>query len=124
MAKEKNTQETLSEMLAEAKRYYSLEKKYLRYSAAEQLTKIISSIVVAVVLAIVGFVVFVFLGLAVVNWLGSITGNMGLCYALYALLLLVLLVVFYLNRRRWVMLPLARFMTKTFIKEEDADEQE
>ncbi|MBQ0048980.1 MAG: hypothetical protein KBT12_01885 [Bacteroidales bacterium] len=125
MGKEKGVQETLSEMLTEAKRYYALEKQYLRYTAAEQLTKVISALTVAIVLAVVGFVVFIFLGLAVVHWLGALTHNLGLCFAIYGILLLALLFVFYVNRRRWVMLPLARLMTKTFIKEkEDEDEQE
>lgn len=126
MAKDQDIQATLTEMLLEAKKYFSLQKKYLRYAAAEQFTLVISKIAIILVLAIVGFVAFVFLGLAFVYWLGATIGNLALGFLLYALLLLILLIVFYCNRRKWIILPLAKLMMQTFIpqKEEDVHDGE
>lgn len=126
MAKDQDIQATLTEMLLEAKKYFSLQKKYLRYTAAEQFTLVISKIAIILVLAIVGFVAFVFLGLAFVYWLGATIGNLALGFLLYALLLLILLIVFYCNRRKWIILPLAKLMMQTFVpqKEEDVHDGE
>lgn len=116
-------QESLADLIKEAKQYYSLQKKYLRYTAAEQLTQVLSRLAIVITVAIVGFVAFVFLGIAFAHWMGATTGSLALGYLLYALVLLVLLLVFYLGRHRWVILPLARLMMKTFCpKIEEADE--
>lgn len=127
MAK-KNTQSTISELILEAKKYYGLQKDYVRYTAAEQLTRVISTLAIVAVCFVVGLVIFVFAGLAVVHFLGAAIGNIGLCYAIYAGFLLILLLLFYVNRRRWVMRPLARLfinaIVKTDIKEERDDDEE
>lgn len=125
MQKDKDQQANLADILLEAKKYYGLQKEYLRYSAAEQLTRLISTLAIVAVVAVVALVIFVFAGMAIVHWLGAAIQNIALCYALYALFLLILLLIFYLNRRRWVILPLARLMTSVFIKEkEDEDEED
>lgn len=117
------TQAEVKALLAEAKKYYGLQKEHLRYTVAEQLTKALSAIAVAVIAVIVGLIIVVFACLALVHWLGSVIGSVALCYAIFAAVLLLLLLVFYLNRRRWVINPLARLMTSVFIKTEDDDEE-
>ncbi|MCQ2196004.1 MAG: hypothetical protein MJZ60_00600 [Bacteroidaceae bacterium] len=124
MQNEKESQASFAGLFNEAKKYYGLQKQYLRYSAAEQLTKLISKIAIAAVVALLALIIFVFAGMALVHWLGSIINNMALCYALYALFLLLLLIVFYCNRRRWVILPLARMMTDIFIQDEKEDDED
>lgn len=124
MAKEKDTQASLVELLLEAKEHYELQKTYLRYTAAEELTLVISKLAIVIVLALVGFVAFVFLGLAFVNWFGATFGNLALGYVIYALLLIIVLCIFYINRRRWVTLPLARLMMQTFVEKKEEVEEE
>lgn len=122
MAKEKDTKQTILDLVGEAKNYYGLQKKYLKVTAAEQLTKVLSQLIIVMTMAVVGFVVFIFAGLAVVHYAGNLTGNLPLCFALYALLLLLVLVVFYRNRRKWVMLPLAQMMTEVFLTDDEEEE--
>ncbi len=124
MQNSKESQASIAGLILEAKKYYGLQKEYLRYSAAEQLTKLISKLAIIAVVALVSLIVFIFAGLALVHWLGAVIGNIALCYAIYAAFLLFLLLVFYLNRRRWVILPLARMMTSIFIKEKEDLENE
>lgn len=122
MSKTTNTRSSIAELISEAKNYYGLQKDYIRYSVAEQLTKLLSVIAITLVLVLVGLVILLFAGMAMVHWIGAAIGNMALCYAAFALFLILLLLVFYLNRRRLVILPLARLMTRIFVKDDTANE--
>lgn len=122
MSKTTNTRSSIAELISEAKNYYGLQKDFLRYSVAEQLTKLLSVIAITLVLVLVGLVILLFAGMAMVHWIGAAIGNMALCYAAFALFLVLLLLVFYLNRRRLVILPLARLMTRIFVKDDTANE--
>lgn len=121
MQKEKDTRASLAEMVQELKQYYELQKQYLRYTAAEQLTLVVSKLTIIVVVALVGFVAFIFLGLALVHLIGATLGSLALGYALYGILLVGFIALFYAKRRKWVILPLARLMTQTFIPNEDEE---
>ena len=122
MSKTTNTRSSIAELISEAKNYYGLQKDYIRYSVAEQLTKLLSIIAITLVLVLVGLVILLFAGMAMVHWIGAAIGNIALCYAAFALFLILLLLVFYLNRRRLVILPLARLMTRIFVKDDTANE--
>lgn len=116
MSKTANTKSSIADLISEAKNYYGLQKDYIRYSASEQLTNLLSVIAITLILVLVGLVILVFAGMALVHWIGAAIGDIALCYAAFALFLVFLLLVFYFNRRRLVILPLARLMTRIFIK--------
>ena len=122
MAKTKDTKSTIAEMIQEAKNYYGLQKEYLSYATAEKLTVLLSTFAVATVCILVGIVILLFACLGMVHWLGALTGNLAMCYGLFAGFIALLLLIFYLNRLRWVILPIARLMIKLFIKEKKEDE--
>lgn len=118
--KQDNTQEQLKELLTGAKKYYSLQKEYLKLTMTEQLTHLLARIIIILVSVISFFLVVMFLGLALVHWVGEAIGNIGLCYAIFALFMAILFIIFYSNRRKLVILPMARMMSQIFLK--DADE--
>lgn len=124
MAKENSTQSNLSELVTEAKKYYSLQKEHLRYTAAEQSTRFLSTLTILAVAAVLGVVIFIFLGLAFVHLLNNWINSMAACYAIYTAILFIILLIFYFNRRKWVILPFARIMTKAFIKDNSEEEEE
>lgn len=119
----KEKRATITELFLELKTYYERQKEHKTYLIAEQLTRVISSLAIVMVVFVLALVIFVFLGMAVVQWLRNIIDSVAVCYLIYALFLLLILIVFYLNRRRWIILPLARLMISVFIKaEEESDE--
>jgi len=119
--KEDNTQEQLKDLLLEAKNYISLQKEYATLTLAEQLTHLLAKIAVMLVGAISAMVVIVFLGLALVHWIGEYIGNIGLCYAIFAAFIALLFLAFYLCRRKLVVVPFARMMTDIFLTDSKAD---
>lgn len=117
MTSEKDIKETLQDIVDEGKRYVNLQGEYLRINTAERLTKVLGSLIVALVVAIAGFVVFIFGGLALVHYAGSITGNLALCFALYAIFVTILIVLFFMYRNALVVRPLARMLSEALLDE-------
>lgn len=117
MTSEKDIKETLQSIVDEGKRYINLNGEYLRINTAERLTKVLSSLIIALVIAIAGFVVFIFGGLALVHYAGSLTGNLALCFALYALFVCFLLVLFWMGRNALIIRPLAKMMSEALLDE-------
>lgn len=115
---EKEKRETLTDLVTELKTYYECQKQHKTYLIAEQLTNILSSIAVVTVVAVLTLAIFAFLGMAIAQWLSTLFGSLALGFLLYALFLLAILCIFYLNRRRWIILPIARLMISVFIKNE------
>lgn len=122
MPQEKDLKQTVQDIAGEAKRYLGLQKQYMRLTAAEKLTHLISQLIIIAVIGIVGFVVFIFAGLALVHYAGSLTGNLALCFAVYALLLVLLLCIFWLKRRSWIILPVAHMLSDILLDPADSEQ--
>lgn len=121
-----DTRENIVSLISEAKNYCSLQTDYIRYAATERLTKALSKLALALIAVLVGIIILVFAGLALVHWVGTAIGDMGLCYAIYAGAMALLLLVVYLKRRSWIILPITRIVADVFIKtdkEEKDDER-
>lgn len=110
-----DTQEQLKSLFQEAKAYYGLQKDYLKLTMVEQLTLVIGKIVIAVTVGLLLLFVILLLGLALVHWIGSLLGNIAICYAGFALFLVLAAFLFYVNRRKLVILPLARMFSQAIL---------
>lgn len=124
MPQEKDLKQTLFGIIDEGKQYIGLQKQYMRLTATEKLTRLISQLIIIVVMGVVGFVVFIFAGLALVHYAGSLTGNLGLCFAIYTLLLVLALVLFWRKRRSWVILPVARMLSEILLDPTDLEQDD
>lgn len=121
---EKEKRETLADLVLELKEYYECQKQHKKFLVTEQLTHIISTMTITIVMAVLLLTVFAFLGMAAAHWLSTLFGSLALGFLLYVLFLLAVMGVFYLNRRRWIILPIARMMIHIFIKDEPFTNQE
>lgn len=122
MPQEKDLKQTILGIIDESKRYIGLQKQYMRLTAAEKLTRLISQLIIIVVMGVVGFVVFIFAGLALVHYAGSLTGNLALCFAIYTLLLILMLSLFWHKRRSWIILPVARMLSDILLEPTDTEQ--
>ena len=102
---DKEKRETLTDLVIELKHYYECQKQHKMYLVAEQTTHVISSLAIA------------FLGMAAAPWLSTLFGSLAMGFLFYALFLACVLGIFYMNRRRWIILPIARMMIHVFIKD-------
>lgn len=111
--------ESISKLFLEFKKYLELQKEYVKLGAAEKLTVMLSAIVVVAVLLIAGAIILLFLTFALAYFLGDAIGSLPAGFGLIALFVLILTGIFYANRNRLVIQPLARFITQLIITGED-----
>ena len=93
--------ESIGKLLLEFKKYLELQKEFVKLDATEKMTVILSAILIVTVL------------------LGDVLGSLSLGFGLISAFILLLTVIFYLNRNRMVIQPMARFMTKLILTKED-----
>lgn len=111
--------ESIGKLLLEFKKYLELQKEFVKLDATEKMTVILSAILIVTVLLLLGSIVLLFLTFALAYYLGDVLGNLSLGFGLISAFILLLTVIFYLNRNRMVIQPMARFMTKLILTKED-----
>ena len=111
--------ESIGKLLLEFKKYLELQKEFVKLDATEKMTVIPSAILIVTVLLLLGSIVLLFLTFALAYYLGDVLGSLSLGFGLISAFILLLTVIFYLNRNRMVIQPMARFMTKLILTKED-----
>ena len=111
--------ESIGKLLLEFKKYLELQKEFVKLDATEKMTVILSAILIVTVLLLLGSIVLLFLTFALAYYLGDVLGSLSLGFGLISAFILLLTVIFYLNRKRMVIQPMARFMTKLILTKED-----
>ena len=111
--------ESIGKLLLEFKKYLELQKEFVKLDATEKMTVILSVILIVTVLLLLGSIVLLFLTFALAFYLGDVLGSLSLGFGLISAFILLLTVIFYLNRNRMVIQPMARFMTKLILTKED-----
>lgn len=113
--------ESIGKLLLEFKKYLELQKEFVKLDATEKMTVILSAILIVTVLLLLGSIVLLFLTFALAYYLGDVLGSLSLGFGLISAFILLLTVIFYLNRNRMVIQPMARFMTKLILTKEDGN---
>lgn len=106
-------------LLAEARKFFTLEWDYTKLTAVEKLAVLLSAIAfVAVVLIIVAFALL-FLFSALISILAEAMGCTWGAQLIAVGILLVLLLVVVAFKRQLIVDPVARFVSKLFLKPQD-----
>ena len=111
--------ESIGKLLLEFEKYLEFQKEFVKLDATEKMTVILSAILIVTVLLLLGSIVLLFLTFALAYYLGDVLGSLSLGFGLISAFILLLTVIFYLNRNRMVIQPMARFMTKLILTKED-----
>ena len=106
----------LSSIISEIKKYLSVEADYIKLTATEKLTVLLSSIAVVSVVFVFACLALLYLSFALIfaveSWLGSIVGAFCIVGAVMALLALLAVKM----KRQLIVDPIARFLSKLFMK--------
>lgn len=102
------TQQDMRKLLLELKTYFGLQKRLFAITAIEKTVAILSVIAIAAITLILGSIVLLFASFALAYWIGQSTGNLAIGFASIALAVAIVLYLTYHNRRKWIILPLAR----------------
>ncbi|MCR4994138.1 MAG: hypothetical protein K6A32_01960 [Bacteroidales bacterium] len=106
------TTNQMSQLFEQARRYFTLQKDYLSLKSVEVLTRLFSTIALAIILILVGFLVVLFGSFALAYWIGELLGSSILGFAIITGALLLGACLVYANRKAWIILPTTRFMVE------------
>lgn len=118
-----NYSSSLQSLWTEAKSYLELQKEYLKLDSAEKLSVLLSAVATAIVCLVLGLVALIFFVVAFALWLMKFVGGAWSFTIMGGVLLLFILIIL-LFRKRWIVQPVARFVAKLFVGEDDEEEDE
>ena len=105
-------------LFTELQRYLRLQKRYLALDTAEKLATLLSTVAVVLVCFVLGAIMLFFMTFALALWIGRMVDNAALGFLSIGVVLLLSLYVFYKNRTRWIIMPIARFVVNIFVHAE------
>ena len=121
MLKEKK--DSVHVLIDSIKRYISLSKDYTMLNVVEKLTVIFGSLILILTLIILGSGALFFALLALAYALAPLVGGIGISFLIITAISVILILIIYYNRQRWIMNPIVRFLSHLFFDEkEDHDE--
>ena len=94
-----------------------LLERYLRLEAIDKLSVVTTSIVVAGVVFALGTSAIFFLSTALVEAISLMIGNVALAYLFVGLLLVLMIVVFLMNKKKWVEDKIVRNISESILSE-------
>ena len=106
-------------LFTEARKYFSLEWDYTKLTAVEKMAILLSSIAFVAVVIIIGTYAMHYIFSALVSVLASALGCTWGAQLIAAGLLIVLLLVVLAFKKQLIVNPVARFVSKLFLKPED-----
>ncbi len=111
--------ESIGKLFLEFKKYLELQKEFVKLDATEKITVILSVAVAVAVVLLLGSIVLLFAAFALAYYLGGVLESLSLGFSLIAAFIAIVAFIFYLNRDRLVFQPIARFMARLILKEND-----
>ena len=103
------------ELFAEIKKYVTLQVDYTKYTVTEKMV-VLSATATALILGALGFGVLFYLSIALADYLAEVLncqwGAHAIVAGIYALLLMVVVIM----RKPMIVDPIARFLSKLFLK--------
>jgi len=108
--------DNLQQLFVEIKKYIDLQKEYYTFDLVEKLTTILSAMALLAVLLVLGLIALFYLSFTLIYILAPYVGGLSVSYAIVTCLILILMLIIYINRKRWVVKPLVNFLTDLFLK--------
>lgn len=108
--------ENLEQFYAELKKFIELKFEYYQISLVEKLTRIISALLILFTVMVLSLVILFYLLFALAYALEPAIGYIA-SFSCVAGLFLILLLIFFIFRKKLVVNPILRFMVKIFYDE-------
>ena len=106
-------------LISEARKYFSLEWDYTKLTAVEKMAVLLSSIAFVAVVIIISTFALAYVFSALISVLATALGCTWGAQLIAAGILLLLLLVVFAFKRQLIVDPVARFVSKLFLKPDD-----
>ena len=114
---------SIQSLWTEAKSYLELQKEYLKLDSAEKLSVLLSAVATTALCLVLALVALIFFVIAFAFWLAKLVG-IAQSFTIMGGVLLLVIIVTLLFRKRWIVQPVARFVAKLFVGEDEEEEEE
>lgn len=104
------------ELFAEIKKYVTLQVDYTKYTVTEKMVVLLSATATALILGALGFGVLFYLSIALADYLVEVLNCQWGAHAIVAGIYALLLVFVVIMRKPMIVDPIARFLSKLFLK--------
>ncbi len=114
-----DTKQQIQDLLLETRNYAGLQKKALLAELRDKLSILLSQLAIAVVCLVLGGMVLLFFSFFLAYILGQAMNNTALGFACVTALVLLMLLVFWHYRTKWVITPITNLLIKLFVVDEE-----
>lgn len=115
---------TIQKLISGIKRYLNLQRDFVMLSLAEKLTLVLSMMMVFCVMMILVLLALIFLSMAASNWLETLTGSAACANTIVATFYLLVAIIVYANRHKWVADRVANIIASILIDNDGEDKRD
>ena len=109
----------VEDLIKELKHYFVLQKKYVTLEFVSKLVILLSTLILGTVLFLISGVALLLLAFCLSSLIADFCGSQTVGYASVAGLCVLLVIIVYCNRKRWIIAPIIRFLTNLFLTDKD-----
>ena len=124
MASMDSTSDIMAQLVASVKRYLGYQKKYIKLDLTEKLTILLTALILGAIIFVIGIIAVIFLALTVAAVIETWTGSAWIAYSIVTCLFIILCIMLYLMRDRWIVNPLTQFFSDILLDDPKNEEHE
>ena len=114
------TNDTLLNLVESIKRYLGYQEKFVKLDLTEKLTLLLTALILGSIIFVIGLIAIIFLALTLSAALKAWLGSPCAAYAIVAAIFILLCLLVYFMRAKWLISPLSRFFSNLLLdKKED-----
>ena len=99
-----------------------MQKEYLKLDSAEKLSILLSAVATAAMCLILGLSALFFFVIAFALWLAKMVGA-AWSFTIVGGVMLLFIIILLLFRKHWIVQPIARFVAKLFVSEDEEEDE-
>ena len=116
--------ESIQQLISEAKTYLDLQKDYIRLEMTEKLTILLSTLILVLIMVVLGMVALFYFSFTLAYVLAPFVGGLMVRFGLITLFLILVILFIYYKRERLIVSPMVNFLAKIFLKESEKEKED
>ena len=109
--------ESIQQLISEAKTYLDLQKDYIRLEMTEKLTILLSTLILVLIMVVLGMVALFYFSFTLAYVLAPFVGGLMVSFGLITLFLILIILFIYYKRERLIVSQMINFLAKIFLKD-------
>ena len=116
--------ESIQQLISEAKTYLNLQKDYIRLEMTEKLTILLSTLILVLIMVVLGMVALFYFSFTLAYVLAPFVGGLMVSFGLITLFLILVILFIYYKRERLIVSPMVNFLAKIFLKDKKEEDDQ